>query len=175
MRPKIVTPTVITHIQDVIATTETPSWINSVPGNYGEASAGSLKADEWRTLGTIYLPIALISLWGAKPKSSTDSREEILARQLLTHTMHLVCAVILAMKNTTNKGRMVAYRDNIVAYIKALGDLFPGVDPRTNHHVAIHIYDFLNLFGPVKSWWCFPFERLIGFLQRIPHNHIIGM
>ncbi|KAJ6491081.1 hypothetical protein C8R45DRAFT_826136, partial [Mycena sanguinolenta] len=54
----------IKFIQRVIAETATPSWINSVPKNYSESNAGTIKADEWRTLATIYLPIALIILWG---------------------------------------------------------------------------------------------------------------
>ncbi|KAJ7193740.1 hypothetical protein GGX14DRAFT_378717 [Mycena pura] len=45
---------------------------------------------------------------------------------------------------------------------------------RPNVHIAFHIYDFLVLFGPVISWWCFPFERVIGFLQKINTNDHIG-
>jgi len=51
-------------VQNVIANTTTPAWVNHVPKNYGEKGAGSMKADEWRLLATIYLPIALILLWG---------------------------------------------------------------------------------------------------------------
>ncbi|KAJ7610392.1 hypothetical protein FB45DRAFT_751377 [Roridomyces roridus] len=40
--------------------------------------------------------------------------------------------------------------------------------------MAFHIYDFLLLFGPVISWWTFPFERIIGFLERINTNNHIG-
>jgi hypothetical protein len=52
------------HIQDVIANTATPSWLNLVPYNFSDAAAGPLKADEWRTMTTVYIPLALISLWG---------------------------------------------------------------------------------------------------------------
>ncbi|KAF8592802.1 hypothetical protein K439DRAFT_1643569 [Ramaria rubella] len=48
--------TVMLHIRNVIKDTVILSWINSIPPNF---------ADEWRTLSTIYLPLALISLWGA--------------------------------------------------------------------------------------------------------------
>jgi hypothetical protein len=44
---KIATPEVMKHIRDVIANTATPSWLNSVPHNFGDAAAGPLKADEW--------------------------------------------------------------------------------------------------------------------------------
>ncbi|KAF7334170.1 hypothetical protein MVEN_02323200 [Mycena venus] len=59
-RPKIVTLEGLRFIQEVIAKTVTPSWINSVPKNYGESNAGTIKADEWRLLATIYIPIALV-------------------------------------------------------------------------------------------------------------------
>ncbi|KAJ7602580.1 hypothetical protein FB45DRAFT_758086 [Roridomyces roridus] len=45
---------------------------------------------------------------------------------------------------------------------------------RPNIHVAFHIYDFLLLFGPVISWWCFPFERVIGYLQKIHTTNRVG-
>ena len=41
----------------------TPSWLTSVPANLGKPSHGKLKADQWRTLGTTYLPVSLIRLW----------------------------------------------------------------------------------------------------------------
>ncbi|KAF7340362.1 hypothetical protein MVEN_01955500 [Mycena venus] len=59
-RPKTVTLEGLRFIQEVIAKTVTPSWINSVPKNYGESNAGTIKAVEWRLLATIYIPIALV-------------------------------------------------------------------------------------------------------------------
>ncbi|KAJ6484908.1 hypothetical protein C8R45DRAFT_829492, partial [Mycena sanguinolenta] len=69
-------------IQQVIANTETPSWINSVPRNYGEDNAGTIKADEWRTLATIYLPIALVLLWGDQPTYEADRLGKMLAHSM---------------------------------------------------------------------------------------------
>lgn len=37
------------HIREVIKDMVTPSWLESVPHNFGDALAGTLKADEWRT------------------------------------------------------------------------------------------------------------------------------
>ena len=50
------------HIQEVIWDTSTPSWLVSVPANFGNPAAGMLKADEWCSLIMVYMPIALISL-----------------------------------------------------------------------------------------------------------------
>ena len=52
------------RIREVIRDTNTPSWLENVPHNFGDVSAGNLKADEWRTMCTVYLLIILVSLWG---------------------------------------------------------------------------------------------------------------
>jgi hypothetical protein len=173
VQPRIVTRDLIQHIQHVIRDTSVPSWIETVPHNYGEAAAGTLKADEWRTLATIYLPIALISYWGYYDVSDNDSSHAF-QRRALDHVMCLFVAVRLVTMCVLTKTRIIAYRDNIISYLAQLKTLFPEADMRTNYHMAIHIYDFLLLFGPVKSWWCFPFERLIGILQNQPSNHKLG-
>ncbi|KAJ6491147.1 hypothetical protein C8R45DRAFT_779282, partial [Mycena sanguinolenta] len=61
---KAINETSFRFMQQVIANTTTPAWVNHVPKNYREKKAGSMKADEWRLLITIYLPIALVLLWG---------------------------------------------------------------------------------------------------------------
>ena len=70
---KLCTVETIQYIQSVIKDTITPSWINSVPYNYGKASTGSIKADEWHILSTVYLPTALVTLWSEENKGSPAS------------------------------------------------------------------------------------------------------
>ncbi|KAJ3933177.1 MAG: hypothetical protein NXY57DRAFT_865588, partial [Lentinula lateritia] len=81
------TPETLAHIQHVIRHTTTPSWLNSVPKNYGDAKAGSIKADEWRTLSTVYLPLALITLWG--DNNGHPPPADNLLLKALNHTMAL--------------------------------------------------------------------------------------
>lgn len=170
---KIVTPDVIQRIRDVIRDTASPSWLNSVPRNFGDAAAGTLKADEWRTMWTVYLPMALVSLWGEGiSHQSADTPQKL--RDVLDHSMALASAITLACMRTTTQARATAYRAHVVAWVRNLERLYPNINHRTNNHMAIHIYDFLLLFGPVRSWWCFPFERLIGQLQRLHTNHKFG-
>ena len=45
--PQISTPEVMNRIREVIRDMATPSWLSSVPHNFGDAAAGTLKADEW--------------------------------------------------------------------------------------------------------------------------------
>lgn len=164
------TPEVMKRVRQVIKETDTPSWLPSVPKNFGDAAAGTPKADEWRTMTTVYFPIALISMWGdGSPHPSPATAASF--RKILDHTMALVSAVSIACMRTMTETRMTAYREQLAAWSSNLKVLHPESSHRVNGHMAFHIYDFLRLFGPVHSWWCFPFERLIGQLQRLPHNH----
>jgi hypothetical protein len=87
--PKVVDKHTLEYIQHVIKNTITPSWINSVSFNYGEHAAGTIKADEWRILSTVYLPIALITLWG------DEGTPNSYMHKVLDHTMALFQAVTL--------------------------------------------------------------------------------
>ena len=98
------------RIREVIRHTSTPSWFGSVPKNFGDQAAGTIKADEWRSLITVYIPIALISLWGVG-NSEQDNR------LVLDHTMQLVSAVYLACSRTMSSERAVAYRSCIANYV----------------------------------------------------------
>jgi hypothetical protein len=161
------------RIKDVIRDTTTPSWLESVPHNYGDAAAGTVKADEWRNLSTIFIPLALISMWG-KGSSHSSPQNAIKFRHILDHTMLLVSAISLACMRTMTQTRASAYMDCMTGYLKDLVIIHPETNYRPNHHMSMHLPYFLRLFGPVRSWWCFPFERLIGQIQRLLSNHKIG-
>ncbi|KIJ32207.1 hypothetical protein M422DRAFT_266006, partial [Sphaerobolus stellatus SS14] len=74
------------EIRKDIAQTVIPTWMNSVPQNFGSKRHGKLKADEWRTMITVYLPITLGRLWGSK---GTYEQFE----PYYNNTMMMVCAV----------------------------------------------------------------------------------
>ncbi|CAK5269091.1 unnamed protein product [Mycena citricolor] len=164
----------IHFIQCVIANTTTPAWVDSVPSNYGDSNAGTIKAAEWRLLSTIYLPIALVLLWGDQDPSDPQSTRLL---QMLDHTMSLFSAVILVCQYTMTPSRADKYRAFLKQWVDGLHANHPHTRShamRPNVHMAFHIYDFLILFGPIISWWSFPFERVIGLLQRINTNNHIG-
>ena len=169
--PRIGTQDVLSRVQGVINRTVTPSWIGSVPKNFGEAKAGTIKADQWRSLWTIYIPLAFISLWGdGVPQPAPNA---IMMKKALKTSMALSAVATLACYRTTTHQRAKDFREALREHVEGIKTLFPGF-LLPSHHLAFHISDFLLLFGPAKSWWCFPFERLIGQLQRQPHNHRFG-
>ncbi|KAJ7188213.1 hypothetical protein C8R46DRAFT_878083 [Mycena filopes] len=145
-----------------------PSWVTSVPPHFGgESSDGKLKADQWRTLATLYMPVTLIRLWAA---SGVNTER----RALLDLTMDLVSAIIVASSRTTSLSHYQECEEYLLAYRTKLSKLFPDYKCHPNHHFAMHIPAFLLLFGPVHGWWTYPLERLIGKLQRVPTNYKPG-
>jgi hypothetical protein len=172
---QLITVDIIQYIQEVIKSTSTPSWVNSVPKNYGEPKAGTIKADEWRILSTIYLPIAFVTLWGYENGSFPGENSNAL--KILDHTMALFQAVIIMCRDAISVDHATRYREFIKHWIADLHKLHPDTlkhKNRDNVHAAQHLYDFAILFGAVMSWWCFPFERLIGTLQKINTNDLVG-
>jgi hypothetical protein len=162
------------RIRDAIKTTDTPSWLDSVPFNFGDKAAGTLKAAEWRVLITVYIPIALIILWGEGSIHDTPATARF-ARQTLDHTMAFVSAVILIFYRSSSTSRSEAFLRYILEYIRDLTIIHKNVQHRPSGHMSIHLYEFLVSFGPVRSWWTFPFEHLIGRLQQLPHNDHFGV
>lgn len=143
-----------------------PTWIKRAIPVVGKASFGKLKADEWRNLFTIQLPLTLIPIWSGQDHIKTS---------LLKNFCHLVSLVNLALKRVMNMARIQHYRHHIREYLKSSMKLFPHCNLAPNHHMAIHLADCLERFGPVRAWWSFPFERLMGGILKAGHNSHIGM
>ena len=149
----------------------TPTWMTSVPHNLGNPAHGKLKADQWRTLGTVHLPLSLIRLWGSV---DSDNPRSVHCQKILEVTMFLVSAVVIATSHTISTAHADSYLMHMIDYLNGIKELFPKYRLHPNHHMALHIHEYLLLFGPVHSWWTFPFERMIGALQRMPHNNKPG-
>ena len=171
--PKLATPKLMHHIHHVIKHTAVPSWLNSVPYNYGTAAARVLKADEWCNMATIFLPLALISVWGEGSihQTALDSRKLC---EILDHTMLLVLVISLVCMHTMTEARSKSYLDYMTQYISTLPNLHPNAHLKPNHHMSMHVPLFLWLYGPVRSWLCFPYKQLIGQIQWLLSNHKTG-
>ena len=87
------------------------------------------------------------------------------------HTMALVLSMLVSGLHYTTSHRAAAYLEYMHQYVFKLHDFYPHIDLHINKHVAFHIYNFLLLYGPVQSWWCFPFKCLVGALQNLLSNH----
>jgi hypothetical protein len=163
----VFTPEEMSELRSDIEHMYTPSWLTSIPSNLGEPSHGKLKADQWRTLGTTYLPVSLIRLWDRLEDNDQRSRQ---CKKLLAVTLSLISAVVIASSRTTSQEKADLYLHHMQTYLNGLRELFPQYRFLPNQHMALHLAEYLQFYGPVHSWWTFPFERLIGMLQHIPNN-----
>ena len=77
---------------------------------------------------------------------------------------------MIASSCTISPAGADSYLQHMQAYLAGLKQLFPGYKFYPNHHMALHLHEYLLLFGPVHAWWTFPFERMIGMLQRMQTN-----
>ncbi|KAF9455301.1 hypothetical protein BDZ94DRAFT_1327649 [Collybia nuda] len=145
--------------------TQLPSWIGTVPHNWGTAARGKLSADNWRVICTIHLPITLIRLWAQE----TGRR-----RDILENFMDLVAAVRIANMRVSSQNQIIAYNQAMERYVAGLQRLYPNFKLKPTHHVSLHIGDILKLFGPVHSHSAPFFERYINFLHRINTNQKLG-
>ncbi len=160
----------IVALQEDVQQTITPSWVPSVPKNLGENS-GKLRADEWRIIGALYLPITLTRLWS---RPGPGDVRAVFRLKLLEATNHLLSAVNIATSRETSELHIKQYSEHIVSYMRLIHAVVPEYKFRPNHHLAAHIADHLCYYGPVNGWWTFPFERLIGMLERTPSNFKTG-
>ena len=146
--------------------TQLPKWMTPAPADWGTARRGKLSANHWRTICTIHLPITLIRLWGNKRGRK---------KELLDHFMDLVTAVRTANMRVSSPSQIDAYRKFSNRYISRIQVLFPDQKLKPSHHAALHIDDFLQLFGPVHSHSAPFFERYINFFHQMNTNLNFGM
>jgi len=84
----------------------------------------------------------------------------------LVHACRLFCSPIL------KDGMADEAHGSYIAYLETYITIFGEENVVPNHHMACHLRDILLDFGPVFSYWCFPFERLNGCLQGFPNNGV---
>lgn len=156
-----------------IAKTFRPTWQQPPPPNIGSKTHGKLKADQWRTCIEFDLPVSLVRLWSAH---ATDPAAIVTDRRMkvVESTMLLATAIRWATSHRTSQHHVDEYMRNMRAYLASLRELFPEVNLRPNHHNALYLGEMLLRMGPVRGWWMFPFERVIGLLQKINTNGKMG-
>jgi len=141
--------------------TTLPSWVSPAPRNWGTTERGKLSADQWRALYTIHLPISLIALWSDGTPRYVD---------MLHNFMYLVTAVHIASSRVIDDEYINTYETCITGYLEGLKNLYPDASIKPNHHLSLHLGDFMRKFGPVHAYRTFAFERLNYLMQQMPTN-----
>jgi hypothetical protein len=159
-------------IRDDIAATSRPRWHASPPANLGQVSHGKLKADEWRSCFEFDVPVSLLRIEIRRNPSGTQADDY---RAKLVHsTLLLATAIRWATSHRISATHVKEYKTNIKNYLETLKELRPTQRFCPNHVNALLVGDYLHLYGPVRGWWMFPFERVIGDLQRSSTNNKSG-
>lgn len=150
-----------------MASTTLPSWMEPPPPNFGYPSHGKLKADQWRTVCSVSLIITLVRAWGTPSASDRD-------RALLQNFTDMVIAVTWGTRRSLTPDRITIYATHMKRYLSSLKHLFGEQLIVPNHHLSLHLIECLRSFGPVHSWWTFPFERYNGMLRQLNTNSKSG-
>ncbi|OAV90954.1 hypothetical protein PTTG_07097 [Puccinia triticina 1-1 BBBD Race 1] len=153
------------QINNIFPQINIPSWINGYVPVLAKASYGKLKADEWRNLFLIQLPLVLVKIWHGK---------NCIHVSLLRNFAHLVSAVNTALRRSMTKQRIESYNHHIHKYLTSALIIFPNRPLAPNHHLSMHLGECLAKFGTVRAWWSFPMERLMGQILLSSHNNHIG-
>ncbi|KAF5328352.1 hypothetical protein D9619_013346 [Psilocybe cf. subviscida] len=106
----IVTRDEVREIRADIVQMCTPSWLASVPCDLGEARHGKLKADQWRVLGTVYLPVSLMRLW--EEPDTDDNEEALMRKKMLEATIALISAIRIATSQTASRSKAALFHSS---------------------------------------------------------------
>ncbi|KAF8223139.1 hypothetical protein L208DRAFT_1318635, partial [Tricholoma matsutake] len=140
------------RFEDIINSVRWPSHITRLPKNLGENQ--SLKnANEWRWLVTIS-PVVMWWLWKDSQGEISPGSPLIPANAKYIPQHFRVYRAI----------RCCFYSVLVFGCLHLVRFLF---HTTINHHLFIHYYKFIKLFGPIYAWWLFGFEQFNGMLEKV--------
>lgn len=147
--------------------TQIPRWLTPAPRELGNAGIGSLGANEWHSVITVYLPTTLIRLWGDK-----DGMRE---RAMLDNFMHLVTAITIAGMGEMTQSLIELYQSSMSSYLTTFLHLYKESSLKPNHHLAVHLgRDVLPRYGPLHPIRAYATERMNFVLQSENTNSKFG-
>ncbi|KAF8573907.1 hypothetical protein K439DRAFT_1373970 [Ramaria rubella] len=165
----------ITEINSDYSKTVLPSWVPPGPKSFDASTHGQLSAYEWRTTVLVRLVITLPRLW------STRGERHIL---MLDNFMHLTNAVTIAstraiiaypsLENGAFKSTADLYHEEYQAYLQGRVELYPTGKIQPTEHIAFHLGEKIEQYGPIQGTSTNVFERFNGTLQHQPMNMCLG-
>ncbi|KAA1479136.1 hypothetical protein DENSPDRAFT_788840 [Dentipellis sp. KUC8613] len=167
MKKSVLGRNILSEIRKDMAKTQLPAWISPAPRNMGSTLHGKLTADQWKVACTIHLPITLIRIWGGKPEGTRLAR-------MLANFIDLVVAVEVATMRIISEEDIEFYDTLMLRYLESMKELYKDGKVLPNHHLALHLREFLRSFGSVHAWRAFAFERYNYILQHENTNQKFG-
>ena len=143
--------TVYSILQDKVNSITPPTKVGRIPRKI-QANFSSFTADEWKNRILLY---SVYSLYDVIPEA------DFKCWYLFVDSCHILCQSVLTTSQVSEA------HDILVNFCERFESLY-GKDRCTpNMHVACHLKECILDYGPLSSFWCFPFERYNGFLEGL--------
>jgi hypothetical protein len=160
----------LAHIQKSLIDIVIPRGVTQVPPNLGDPKHGKLKASEWHSLFSTYLPLSLITFFFDHPaKCATGDNQN----SLLNFSSIVMCTNIVALKSITDADAD-KFAEAYFLYTETSKLVFDSPKIVPNHHYALHLPAQMKWWGPLSNVSEFSGERVNGILQKMKTNGIIG-
>lgn len=141
---------------------QAPAAIERPPANFGEPSHGRLKAIQWLTTFTNFLPLVVPEIW-------TDDSDAG-STELLQNFYHLVSSTNIISSYSYTMQDPDRYLAHYLSYRQSCQRLFSHSRSVPNHHYAMHNAEIMRFWGPLPLLSEFPYEQKNGVLQKINTN-----
>lgn len=125
-------------------------------------------------------PVVLWFAWKGDDGEIPDSEPPVSANENITTThsrnrkslYEVILLLCVGVRKLSTKRISMAQANEGQSYLSHYCQrlLVLGVELTINHHISMHFASMIKLFGPVYSWWLFPFERFNGMLERVNLN-----
>ncbi|MBW0499924.1 hypothetical protein O181_039639 [Austropuccinia psidii MF-1] len=149
----------LSHVRVPFGVTRIPQWL-------GQAKEGKSKATKWKSLFSIYLPLAEINIFlGDIEKLSEDPTEAVKTCLLVGNLAALVEFTHILKQKSITVANCLHFGEEYCNYCESFKRLFPGCTINPNHHFVLHIKMQLKQWGPLNGVAEFSGERLNGILQ----------
>lgn len=142
-------------IEERVRTISTPKDIGRLPLKISSSFAG-FTADQWRNWTIIYSPVVLKGLLPSP---------HLRCWLLFVKACSLLCKRIIYNNEVTSAELYLEH------FCKNFEQLYGAEHCTPNMRLHLHLKNCLLDYGPVYSFWCFPFERYNGILGAYHTNH----
>lgn len=138
-------------LQEKVDSMNAPSKIGRIPRKIGSGFA-AFTADEWKHWVLIY---SVYALHGILPE------DHYRCWCTLVDSCRYLCQPVTTFTTIEHA------HDLIVEFCKTFEALYGHQRCTPNMHMACHLASCIKDYGPLSSFWCFPFERFNGVLEGV--------
>ena len=143
-------------IQNRVDEMDVPHGIGRIP-NKISSKFSSLTADQWRNWTNIYSLYAL---------------HNILPSEHYSCWSIFVEASIILSQYSISKEDLKKADEKLILFCQTFETLYGSQSCTPNMHLHCHIKECVLDFGPISSFWVFPFERFNGIMQSFLNNWV---